>query len=83
MCFERENSLGKIGSVAFCSVFVTLHRILMLKVKARAQHAFTLKQNTNTRTKLQLGVHFQSAAVGGVLMNEMADGSPDEKRQSK
>ena len=26
------------------SKYVTLHRILMLKVKARAQHAFTLKQ---------------------------------------
>ena len=26
------------------SLFVTLHRILMLKVKARARHAFTLKQ---------------------------------------
>ena len=25
-------------------VYVTLHRILMLKVKARARHAFTLKQ---------------------------------------
>lgn len=28
------------------------------------------------------GVHSQSAAVGGLLMNKMADGSPDEKRQS-
>ena len=26
-------------------VYVTLHRTLMLKVKARARHAFTLKQN--------------------------------------
>ena len=26
------------------SLYVTLHRILMLKVKARARHAFTLKQ---------------------------------------
>ena len=25
-------------------IYVTLHRILMLKVKARARHAFTLKQ---------------------------------------
>ena len=32
---------------------------------------------------LQLEVHSQSAAVGGVLMNIMADGSPDEKSQSK
>ena len=27
-----------------CEKNVTLHRILMLKVKARARHAFTLKQ---------------------------------------
>ena len=34
------------SNVEHCSISnVTLHRILMLKVKARARHAFTLKQN--------------------------------------
>ena len=35
ICFEREASDVK---------YVTLQRILMLKVKARARHALTLKQ---------------------------------------
>lgn len=64
MCFELENSLGKIGSVAFCSVFRT-------------------RAPTPGQSCCYIGVHSQSAAVGGVLMNKMADGSPDEKRQSK
>lgn len=31
---------------------------------------------------MQLGVHSQSAAVGGILMNKMGDASPDEKRKA-
>ena len=38
---ERCNSLVER---ILCDTFVTLHRILMLKVRARARHAFTLKQ---------------------------------------
>ena len=42
----KQQSLS--GGTSLISMYippnVTLHRILMLKVKARARHAFTLKQ---------------------------------------
>ena len=40
VCLELQPKTRiKVGEV-----YVTLHRILMLKMKARARHAFTLKQ---------------------------------------
>ena len=46
---SMRNQLSKQNFILYLKktknrLFVTLHRILMLKMKARAQHAFTLKQ---------------------------------------
>ena len=40
LSMHASRCMNLIGS----DLYVTLHRILMLKVKVRARHAFTLKQ---------------------------------------